>query len=66
MRCDKCEAEISVLVIRTCWEDRYTPDHRGICCSCFDVSCGKRPPVVLGLKTVARLDDDSDDDAPMA
>lgn len=61
MRCDKCDAEVPSGVISSCWESMDQPDHRGLCCSCFDVGFGKRPPVVLGLRTVARVDLDEDE-----
>lgn len=65
MMCDKCDVSVPDSVVATCWADRHTPDHVGLCCNCFDVSLGMRPPVVLGLRTAARLDND-DDDVPMA
>lgn len=55
MRCDQCDADVPESTASSCWEDPHTPDHRGLCCSCFDVACGMRPPVVLGLRTVASL-----------
>lgn len=62
MECDKCGDAIPDVVVRSCWEDVHTPDHKGLCCSCFDVALGKHPPVVLGLRSVARIDFDNDDD----
>jgi len=52
-KCSECDAEVPDSIVRSCWEDPHTPDHRGLCCSCFDVSLGKPPPVVLGLRTAA-------------
>jgi hypothetical protein len=55
MRCDQCDAEVPSGVIASCWESPDQLNHRGICCSCFDVAFGRRPPVVLGLRTAASL-----------
>ena len=62
-KCSECDVDVSDLTVRSCWEDSVIPDHRGLCCSCFDVSNGKRPPVVLGLRTAAswyRPEDDAE------
>ena len=58
MTCTTCDKEVPDGIISSCWEDRHIPDHRGLCCDCFDVSCGMRPKVVLGLRTASRLDED--------
>lgn len=65
MTCDRCDAEVPIAIVSGCWADRHTPDHAGLCCDCFDVSLGMKPPIVLCLRTAARIDDD-DDDVPMA
>ncbi len=61
MRCDKCDAEVTEATVRSCWEDPHTPDHRGLCCRCFDVECGARPTVTLGLRTAAHTDLDDNE-----
>ena len=60
-KCSECDAEVPDSTVRSCWEDPITPDHRRLCCRCFDVSNGKRPPVVLGLRTAAATGYDEDD-----
>lgn len=51
MNCEQCDAEVPEVITRVCWQDPHTLDHRGLCCSCFDVSLGARPPVIMNLRT---------------
>ena len=60
MKCDKCDADVPSGTVTSCWKDKYLPDHVGLCCSCFDVGNGMRPPVILGLRTAASIDDEFD------
>ena len=51
--CAECGEYVSPQVREVCWADHEVPDHKKICCDCFDVSLGMKPPIKLNVKTSA-------------
>lgn len=60
--CTECNNLVSFKVMKFCWNDPYTSDHRGLCCDCFDVSLGADRTVKLNERTPYRLHDFDDYD----
>ncbi len=43
--CDNCGDIIEIT-------KEHLDEHPGLCCDCFDVSCGMNPKIKLGYRTV--------------
>lgn len=59
MKCTECNEPLTDKMLSHA-KDKYTPDHKGLCCDCFDVSCGGQVRVKLNRRTPVRLHDFDD------